>query len=175
MAAPRLVVVGASAGGIDALRTLVKQLPADFPAPICVVLHVSADSPGILASIISRSGVLKAVNASHGERLQPGRIYVAPTDRHLLVEPGRLCLSRGPKENRFRPAIDPLFRSAARVYGPGTVGVILSGNLDDGTAGLRTYQTTWRRGHRAGSRRRLVSLDAAQCARARRRRSPGAD
>jgi two-component system, chemotaxis family, protein-glutamate methylesterase/glutaminase len=140
MTAPRIVVVGASAGGIDALRALAKRLPADFPAPICVVLHVSPDSPGIVASIISRSGVLPAAHARHGERLQAGRIYVAPTDRHLLVEPGRLHLSRGPKENRFRPAIDPLFRSAARVYGPGTVGVILSGNLDDGTAGLRTIK-----------------------------------
>ena len=129
----QIVCVGASAGGIEALRTLVAGLPADFGASIIVVLHTSPESPGILGNILDRAGALAAANAVDGERIQPGRIYVAPSDYHLLVEPGIVRLTRGPKENRFRPAIDPLFRSAASVYGPVAVGVILSGNLDDGT------------------------------------------
>jgi two-component system chemotaxis response regulator CheB len=140
MAAPRIVVIGASSGGIEALRTVVGGLEPDFPAPICVVVHTSPQSPGMIELIMSRAGRLPASNAADGERLQPGRIYIAPPDRHLLVEPGTLRLTRGPKENRFRPAIDPLFRSAAQVYGPGAVGVVLSGGLDDGTAGLRSIK-----------------------------------
>lgn len=137
IAAPkRLVVIGASAGGIEALRTLVAALPVDFPAPVCVVLHMSPQSPGLVDEILTRVGGLKATNAANGDRLQPGRIYVAPPDFHLLVEPGRVRISKGPRENRFRPAIDPLFRSAAQVYGPATIGVILTGSLDDGSAGL---------------------------------------
>ena len=140
MPTEQIVCVGASAGGIEALRTLVAGLPADFGASILVVLHTSPESPGILGNILDRAGALAAANAVDGERIQPGRIYVAPSDHHLLVEPGRLRLTRGPKENRFRPAIDPLFRSAASVYGPMAVGVILSGNLDDGSAGLRAIK-----------------------------------
>jgi len=136
MRTKRVVVVGASAGGIEALRTLVSGLPADFAAAVCVVLHISPESPGILGDILSRSGPLPAIPAVNGEPLQPGRVYVAPPDCHLLVEPGRLRVTKGPRENRFRPAIDPLFRSAAQVYGPGAIGVILTGSLDDGTAGL---------------------------------------
>jgi two-component system chemotaxis response regulator CheB len=140
MAVPRIVVIGASSGGIEALRKLVPGLPRDFPAPICVVVHTAPEAVGVLDVLLRRAGALPASNAAAGERLQAGRIYVAPPDHHLLVEPGALHLSRGPKENRFRPAIDPLFRSAAQVYGPGAVGVILSGSLDDGTAGLRTIK-----------------------------------
>jgi two-component system chemotaxis response regulator CheB len=132
----RIVVIGASAGGLDALRTLVSALPEDFDSPIGVVMHTSPQSPGVLPDILSRAGRLTAVSPGNRDRLLPGRIYVAPPDRHLLVEPGRVCLTRGPHENRFRPAIDPLFRSAAQVFGPGAIGVILTGNLDDGTAGL---------------------------------------
>jgi two-component system chemotaxis response regulator CheB len=132
----RLVVIGTSAGGIEALRAIAAALPADFPAAIAIVMHLSPQSPGILDDILNRAGPLRADVARGGERLQPGHIYVAPADAHLLVEPGRLRLTRGPKENRFRPAIDPLFRTAAQVYGPAAVGVILTGNLDDGTAGL---------------------------------------
>jgi two-component system chemotaxis response regulator CheB len=131
-----VIVIGASSGGIDALRQVVGGLPADFPAPVCVVLHTSPQSPGILDQILSRVGPLKAITASGGERLRPGQIYVAPADFHLLVEPGVVRTSKGPRENRFRPAIDPLFRSAAQVYGPAAIGVILTGSLDDGTAGL---------------------------------------
>jgi two-component system chemotaxis response regulator CheB len=131
-----LVVIGASAGGIEALRVLVAALPPDFPAPIGIVLHTSPQSPGLLDSILSRSGPMPATNARDRERLKPGHIYVAPPDSHMLVEPGILRVTKGPRENRFRPAIDPLFRSAAQVYGPGAIGVVLSGNLDDSTAGL---------------------------------------
>jgi two-component system, chemotaxis family, protein-glutamate methylesterase/glutaminase len=132
----RVVVIGASAGGLEALRLLVSALPKDFAAPVCVVMHTAPQSPGVLAQILARSTALRAVNPRNKQRLQPGHIYVAPPDHHLLTEPGRVCLTKGPHENRFRPAIDPLFRSAAQVYGPGAVGVILTGNLDDGTAGL---------------------------------------
>src|SRR5438105_12368440 len=132
----RIVVIGTSAGGIDVLRILVAGLPADFSAPICVVLHSSPDSPGILGEILDRVTALHVVNGKNDDRLRPGHIYVAPHDHHLLVEPPRVRITKGPKENRFRPAIDPLFRSAAQVYGPGAIGVVLTGNLDDGTAGL---------------------------------------
>ncbi len=135
-----LVVIGASAGGIDALREFVVQLPANFPAPVAVVLHTSPQSPGVLPEILARSGPLPALTPRSGERLKPGRIYVAPPDFHLLVEPGLLRVTNGPRENRFRPAIDPLFRSAAQVYGPAAIGVILTGNLDDGVAGLWTIK-----------------------------------
>jgi two-component system, chemotaxis family, protein-glutamate methylesterase/glutaminase len=132
----RIVVVGASAGGIDALRVLAAALPPDFAAPVCVVVHTAPQSPGILHEILARAGSLPAISPRNRERLLPGRIYVAPPDCHLLVEPGRLRVTKGPRENRFRPAIDPLFRTAAQVYGPGAIGVVLTGHLDDGTAGL---------------------------------------
>jgi two-component system chemotaxis response regulator CheB len=136
MSIKRLVVIGASAGGIEALKVVAAALPADLPAAVCVVLHTAPDSPGVLGDILNRAGALRAANALNGERLQHGRIYVAPPDRHLLIEPGVIRVTKGPTENRFRPAVDPLFRSAAQVYGPAAVGVILTGNLDDGTAGL---------------------------------------
>jgi two-component system chemotaxis response regulator CheB len=131
-----IIVIGTSAGGIEALRTLVGGLPQDFNASIFIVLHTAPESPGILAEILARAGHLPATNARNRERIQPGRIYVAPPDHHLLLEPGIVRTTRGPRENRFRPAIDPLFRSAAQTYGPRVVGVILTGGLDDGTAGL---------------------------------------
>jgi two-component system, chemotaxis family, protein-glutamate methylesterase/glutaminase len=136
----QIICIGASAGGIEALRLLVAGLPADINAAIIVVLHTSSESPGIIGAILDHAGALPAANAVDGEHIQPGRIYVAPPDYHLLVEPGLIRLTRGPKENRFRPAIDPLFRSAASVYGPLAVGIILSGSLDDGTVGLRAIK-----------------------------------
>jgi two-component system chemotaxis response regulator CheB len=136
MASERIVVIGASSGGIEALRVLVSALPADFAAPICVVVHVAATAPGILNEILSRAGKLPAFKTVSLMALRPGRIYVAPPDYHLLVERDAVRTSRGPRENRFRPAIDPLFRSAARAFGPAAVGVVLTGDLDDGTAGL---------------------------------------
>jgi two-component system chemotaxis response regulator CheB len=135
-----IVVVGTSAGGVEALRALVGALPADFPGSVFIVMHTAADSPGVLAHILDRAGPLPASNASNRERIKPGRVYVAPPDMHMLLEPGLVRLSRGPKENRFRPAVDPLFRSAAAVYGPRVAGVILTGGLDDGTSGLWTVK-----------------------------------
>ncbi len=131
-----IVVVGTSAGGVEALGTLVAGLPADFPGTIFVVMHTAPDSPGVLAQILDRAGPLPASHAANRERIRPGRVYVAPPDRHLLLEPGVMRVTHGPKENRFRPAVDPLFRSAAQVYGPRVVGVVLTGGLDDGTSGL---------------------------------------
>src|SRR5262245_51747405 len=132
----QLVVVGASAGGLEALRELASSLPANFPAAIAVVMHTAPESPGILRDSLDRAGELPAVSPTSGERLEAGHIYVAPSDFHLLIEPGRIRIARGPKENRFRPAIDPLFRTAAQVYGPNAIGIVLTGNLDDGAAGL---------------------------------------
>jgi two-component system, chemotaxis family, protein-glutamate methylesterase/glutaminase len=131
-----IFVVGASAGGVEALTRLVRTLPARFPGTLFVVLHLPAESPSLLPSILTRSGSLKASHPQDGERIAPGQIYVAPPDHHLLVESGYMRVVRGPKENRHRPALDPLFRSAARSYGPRVVGIVLSGMLDDGTAGL---------------------------------------
>jgi len=132
----RIVVIGASPGGLEALRVIAAALPADFPAPIVLVMHMSPESPGILHEIINRVGPLRAIEVHRSERLKPGHIYVPPANVHVVIEPGRVRATRGPKENRFRPAIDPLFRTAAQVYGPAAIGVIVTGNLDDGTAGL---------------------------------------
>lgn len=140
MAGKDIIVIGASAGGIDPIRTILRNLPADFAGSLFVVVHTSPDSPGVLHSVFDSTGPLPAEAAQDGERIRPGRIYVAPPDRHLVIEPGKVCLSRGPKENRFRPAVDPLFRSAAQTYGPRVIGIILSGGLDDGTAGLLTVK-----------------------------------
>ena len=132
-----IVVVGASAGGVEALQGVVANLPADLPAPLCVVLHLPTGFTSGLPEILARAGPFPARHARDGEPLEGGVVYVASSDRHLLVEHGRLRVVRGPRENRHRPAIDPLFRSAALAYGSSTVGVILSGSLDDGAAGLR--------------------------------------
>jgi two-component system, chemotaxis family, protein-glutamate methylesterase/glutaminase len=130
-----IVVIGASQGGIAALQEFVRGLPRDFPAAILVVIHIGA-SPSILPSILGEAGKLPASHARHGERIRPGHIYIAPPDHHLLVEEEHVQLSRGPRENWTRPAIDPLFRSAALEYGPDAIGVILTGGLNDGTLGL---------------------------------------
>lgn len=136
-----IIAIGASAGGIDALRTLVATLPSGLPASLLIVQHLSPTSPGMLPEILDRAGPLAAVSAQDEETLEPAKIYVAPPDRHLLVgEDGRLRLSRGPKENLARPAVDPLFRSAALVFGPRLIGVVLTGYLDDGTAGLQAIK-----------------------------------
>ena len=132
----RIVVIGASLSGIDALSRLVEHLPANFPAPVLITQHVAAHSPGMLPYILAKAGHLPALHPKSGELIEPGHIYVAPPDRHMLVHPGYIHLSHGPRENHARPAIDPLFRSAAISYGPATIGVVLTGQLDDGTAGL---------------------------------------
>jgi two-component system chemotaxis response regulator CheB len=131
-----IIVIGASAGGVEAISQLARQLPGNLPAAIFVVLHVPAHSPSMLPQILNRKGALTALHPADGEAIRNGRIYVAPPDFHLLVEPGRVRLTRGPRENGHRPAVDPLFRTAARAFGPRVVGLVLSGTLDDGTAGL---------------------------------------
>lgn len=131
-----LVVIGASSGGIDALRFIAGRLPDGFPASIAVVLHTGPDSPGILDEILRRAGPLRAVCVQEREALRPGTFFVPRPDHHLVVEPSLLRSTRGPRENQFRPAVDPLFRSAAQTYGLRVVGVVLTGGLDDGAAGL---------------------------------------
>ncbi|MBW3128048.1 chemotaxis protein CheB [Hymenobacter profundi] len=135
-----IVVIGASSGGVAALLALVQTLPADFPAPIFVVQHVGADSQSILPQLLDRVSALSAKHAQDGEAFAAGTIYVAPPDHHLLLENDRVLVKRGPKENRFRPSIDALFRSAAYGYGPRVIGVVLTGYLDDGTSGLWSLQ-----------------------------------
>src|SRR5438105_14310714 len=131
-----IIVVGASAGGVEALVTLTRLLPRKLPAAVVVVLHVPAQSPSLLPDILNRAGVLKAVHATDNLEIKHSRIYIAPPDHHMLVEHGKVRVVHGPKENRHRPAIDPLFRSAAWSYGPRVTGVVLSGTLDDGAAGM---------------------------------------
>lgn len=135
-----IIVLGASAGGIQTLRALTGALPADLAASLFIVVHTSPEAPGLLAEILDSSSKLPAAHAVDGELIQKGHIYVAPPDHHLLLEPNRTRLTHGPKENRFRPAVDPLFRSAAQTYGPRVIGVILTGYMDDGTAGLWTVK-----------------------------------
>jgi two-component system, chemotaxis family, protein-glutamate methylesterase/glutaminase len=131
-----IVVIGASVGGLEALKILIAGLPADFPAAVLVVVHTSPHSPNYTHTILARSGTLPVTNAEDGEALIPSHIYVAPPDRHLLLGSGAIRVTRGPKENRSRPAVDALFRSAAQNFGPRVIGIVLTGNLDDGTAGL---------------------------------------
>jgi two-component system chemotaxis response regulator CheB len=132
-----IIVIGTSSGGINALKQIVAALPGGLRATIFVTLHIAPYSVGMLPEILERAGQLPASNAKDLEEFEPGRIYVAPPDYHLLVESsGHTRITRGPRENRFRPAVDPLFRSAAHAFGPRVIGVILTGWLDDGTAGL---------------------------------------
>ena len=130
-----LVAVGASAGGLDALKALVAELPADFPAAVLITVHMSTHAPNLLATVLNRKCALPVRSATDGQRVKCGEIYVAPSDHHLVVQDGKIGLGRGPRENGFRPAIDVMFRSAAVAYGVRVIGVVLTGNLDDGTAG----------------------------------------
>ena len=133
-----IILLGASAGGVDALIRLCSGLPRDLPAALLVVQHIAPTSRSMLPRLLCRAGPLPAAHAEDREAIRPGRIYVAKPDHHLLVNAAdhRLMLRRGPHENRSRPAIDPLFRSAAVAFGPRVVGGVLSGLLEDGTAGL---------------------------------------
>jgi two-component system chemotaxis response regulator CheB len=137
MAARDIIVVGTSTGGVDALAQLARGLPAGFPASVFIVCHFPSGGRSVLPEILSRAGPLLATHARDGEMFQPGHLYVAPPDRHLVLEPGgRMRLTREARENHHRPAADPLFRSAARHYGPRVIGVVLTGALYDGVAGL---------------------------------------
>ncbi|HEX8344799.1 MAG TPA: chemotaxis protein CheB [Actinoplanes sp.] len=131
-----VVVAGGSAGGIEAFCNFLADLPADLPAAVLVVVHMPADGPSALPEVLDRCGPLPARWAVDGEPLVPGRVYVGARDHHLLVHDGVVRLSRSARQNRVRPAVDALFRSAARWCGPRTVAVVLSGVLDDGAAGL---------------------------------------
>jgi len=131
-----IIVIGASAGGFEAIKHLVSALPPSMDASIFIVWHMAPHLRGILPDVLKKFETIPAAHALDMEPIVRNRIYVAPPDRHLLIEDGKVRVTRGPKENRFRPAVDPLFRSAAYVYGPRVTGVILSGALDDGTAGL---------------------------------------
>jgi two-component system chemotaxis response regulator CheB len=131
-----VVVIGGSAGGVEAVQHIVSAFPNDLRAAVFIVVHTAPGADSSLPDILSRKGPLKATHAIHGEPISEGRIYVAPPDNHMLVRPGYLAVQRGPKENGARPAVDPLFRSASIAYGPRVVAVVVSGYLDCGTAGL---------------------------------------
>lgn len=131
-----IIVIGASAGGIMALRALVHALPSTLQATLFVVVHTTPDSPGLLAEVLSSAGPLPASKAVHNAPFTPGHIYVAPPNYHLLVIQDRMRVEQGPPENHVRPSIDVLFRSAALAYGPRVTAILLSGLMDDGVAGM---------------------------------------
>lgn len=135
----RVVVIGASAGGVSALLQISEALPAPFPAPLCIVQHIGGN-PSLLPELLRYRGANHAMHVEDGQRLAAGVLHVAPPDRHMLVEGDTLRITRGPKENHARPAIDPLFRSAAASFGPRVIGVVLTGQMDDGSAGLKAIK-----------------------------------
>lgn len=136
MGGERIVVIGGSAGSVDTLRTLVSGLPADFAAAVLVVVHIPPHHKSFLPVMLSNAGPLPARHAEDGEEVEAGRIYLAPPDHHMLLRNNHVHLVRGPRENGHRPAVDPLFRSAAQCCGPRAIGVVITGALDDGTTGL---------------------------------------
>ncbi|MDZ8261699.1 chemotaxis protein CheB [Nostoc sp. ChiQUE01b] len=135
-----IIVIGTSAGGLKALSTIISALPADIDAVLLIVQHLAANKPSLLPQILESVSSLSTSHPKDGEKIQKGHIYIAPPDHHLLVSQEHLRVVHGPHENRFRPAIDALFRSAAITYGPRVVGVILTGYLDDGTVGLQAVK-----------------------------------
>lgn len=138
----KVIVIGTSAGGMDALKKLTSQLHKDFPLPILVVYHLSADTTGnALLNALSSYGTLNCQFAKNGEMLQPGNLYMAPSDHHLMIDDAqKILVTKGAQENRSRPAIDPLFRSAAVAFRNGVIGILLTGYLDDGTAGMKVIK-----------------------------------
>jgi two-component system, chemotaxis family, protein-glutamate methylesterase/glutaminase len=144
MAGHDIIVIGASAGGVESLVRVVARLPKDIPAAVFVVMHFPAQATSVLPQILSRARTLPAVHAVDGDRIRHGQIFVAPPDHHLIIERDRMRVTRGPREHGHRPAVDPTMRSAAIAYGPRVVGVVITGTLDDGTEGL--LQVKARRG-----------------------------
>jgi len=158
-----IIVIGTSAGGLEALDELIGQLPTDLAAAIFIVQHMAPENTG--AALLHRLGRHKAFNcalASDGELFRNGRIYIAPSDNHLLVKKTTLMVTKGARENRYRPAIDPLFRSAAVTHGSGVIGVILTGMLDDGTAGLIAIKKMRWRHNRSGPEGCRLSWNAGK-------------
>jgi two-component system, chemotaxis family, protein-glutamate methylesterase/glutaminase len=135
-----IFVIAASAGGVQALRQLASKFPAGLGAAVFVVVHIGANHPSILPHLLSQAGPLPASHPVHGQPIEPGRIYVAPPDFHMRLHPGIIHLDKGPKIRYTRPAADPLFQSAAEVYGPRTVGVVLTGGDFDGTEGAQAIK-----------------------------------
>jgi two-component system, chemotaxis family, protein-glutamate methylesterase/glutaminase len=131
-----IITIGASAGGIEPLSNICQKLPADLPAAVFIVTHIPMNAHTFLPAILTRTCKLSIITPTSGEKILPGKIYIAPANQHMIIEDGIICLQFGPKINHCRPAIDPLFRSAAITYKNKTIGVILSGLLDDGTAGM---------------------------------------
>ncbi len=138
----KVVVIGTSAGGLDALQKLISQLQSDFPVPILVVQHISADATGnVLLDVLNKLSNIKCQHAQNGTILKAGCLYLAPSDHHLMIgENLKILVTKGAQENRSRPAIDPLFRSAAVAFGSGVIGILLTGYLDDGTAGMKVIK-----------------------------------
>jgi two-component system chemotaxis response regulator CheB len=141
MANRDVLAIGASAGGFDAFRRLVRELPANFPASVLIAIHLPSEFPSAFDAILTQAGPLPASFANDGEAMKQGRIYLAPRERHLLVDGDRLRLGIGPRENNARPSIDPLFRSVALSCGPRAIGAVLTGTLGDGASGLQALQT----------------------------------
>src|SRR6202521_621851 len=136
-----IVVIGASRGGIEAIRGIVAALPPDLQSTLLIVLHISPTHASLFPDVLSRAGPLPAEHGRNGMRIERGRIYVAPPDHHMTVGPiGFIRLDQGPKENHTRPAADPLFRSAASIYGSRVIGIILTGGGSDGTRGLTAIE-----------------------------------
>ncbi len=138
----QVVVIGTSAGGMNALKILIGQLPKDFPFPILVVRHISPDATGnVVLEMLNKLNTVKCQHAKTGDTIKPGHLYMAPSDHHLLIgENLKLLVTKGAHENRSRPAIDPLFRSAAVAFGAGVIGILLTGYLDDGTSGMKAIK-----------------------------------
>lgn len=138
----KVVVVGASAGGLSALKKLISQLHKDFPLPILVVRHISADATGnVVLDELNKFNAVKCQHGISGNSLKPGHLYLAPSDHHLMIDEDlKMLVTKGAQENRSRPAIDPLFRSAAVAFGTGVIGILLTGYLDDGTAGMKAIK-----------------------------------
>lgn len=139
----KVVVIGTSAGGLSALKKLISQLLNDFPLPVLVVHHISADATGnALLNELNKLNTVKCQHAESGDNLKPGYLYLAPSDHHLMIgEDRKMLVTKGAQENRYRPAIDPLFRSAAIAFGTGVIGILLTGYLDDGTAGMKAIKS----------------------------------